>query len=201
MKTAWIFPGGAARSVYTAGAIYALGKIKVVPPDIIIAASGSAPTIVCYITGQYETIPKVWLESLSTKKFVNFFRLWKIVNIDYLIDVVIRKNNPLDIEKLQTSGIEVYFPLTSSATGEIVYFSNKTELDIWEVLKASVSGPIVSNLFSLKGTKVGSEYFCDSTSASRFELHVQKAINEGATNIVVFDNWHRDDNPTNYFFW
>ena len=72
MKTAWIFPGGSASAVYTAGALYALSKMDLPKPDMIIAASGSAPTSVCYVTGQPEIIPKVWLESLSTRKFVNF---------------------------------------------------------------------------------------------------------------------------------
>ena len=90
MKTAWIFPGDLARAVYTAGALYALSNMNIRKPDMIIAASGSAPTSICYITGQYNIITKVWLEYLSTKKFVNFLRFWKIVSADYLVDDVLK---------------------------------------------------------------------------------------------------------------
>ncbi len=189
MKTAWIFPGGSARAVYTAGALYALTKMKIKRPDMIIAASGSAPTSVCYITGQYEIITKVWLESLSTRKFVNFFRFWRVVSADYLIDDVLKRRNPLDMKKAVESDIVALFPLTDGLTGKIEYFSNKGKADLWEVMKASVSVPIWTNLFSVKGVP-----------ASRFQLHVTKAVQEGMERIIVFDNWHNADNPTTYFF-
>jgi len=200
MKTAWIFPGGSARAVYTAGAIYALSTMEISKPDIIIAASGSAPTSICFVTGQYKIIPAVWLESLSTKKFVNLFRFWKIVDVDYLIDDVVRRRNPLDMQKAAESRIIIYFPLTNSKTGEIKYFSNKTGVNLWEVIKASVSVPIFTNLFSVRGSKVNGQFFSDSSPASRFQLHVKKAVEEGAKRIIVFDNWHSNDNPTTYFF-
>lgn len=200
MKTAWIFPGGSARAVYTAGALYALSNMNIKKPDIIIAASGSAPTSICYITGQYDIITKVWLESLSTRKFVSFLRFWKIVNTDYLVDDVLKKRNPLDMEKVMDSDILAYFPLTNGRTGVIKYFSNKMKVDLWEVVKASVSIPILTNLFSIKGNPVNGKFFSDSSPASRFHLHVKKAVEEGMERIIVFDNWHPDDNPTNYFF-
>ena len=200
MKTAWIFPGGSARAVYTAGALYALSNMNIRKPDMIIAASGSAPTSICYITGQYEIIPKVWLESLSTRKFVNFLRFWKVVSADYLVDDVLKKENSLDMEKATNSNIIAYFPLTDSETGEIKYFSNKEKINLWEVVKASVSVPIFTNLFSVKGNLVNGRFFSDSSPASRFQLHVKKAIEEGMERIIVFDNWHTNDNPTTYFF-
>lgn len=200
MKTAWIFPGGSARVAYTAGALYALSKMNTKKPAMIIAASGSVPTSVYYITAQYEIIPTVWLGYLSTKKFVNFLRFWKVVNIDYLVDFVLKKKNPLNVEKIVGSEIITYFPLTDAITGKIEYFSNKTKMDLWEVIKASVSVPIWTNLFSVKGCAVGGRFFCDSSPAARFQLHVKRAIEEGIDRIIVFDNWHSDDNPTTYFF-
>lgn len=200
MKTAWIFPGGAARAVYTAGVIYALGQMKVKNPDIIIGCSGSAPTSICYVTGQYQTIPKVWLKYLSTKKFVNFWRFWKIVDVDYLIDFAIKKENPLEMEKVINSNIKIFFPLTDSKTGKIEYFSNKSGNDLWEIIKAAVSVPFCTNIFSLKGNTVNGKLFSDSPAATRFQIHVKKAIKEGAGKIIVFDNWHPEDNNTNYFW-
>lgn len=200
MKTAWIFPGGSARSVYTAGAIYALCKMNIPRPDMIIAASGSAPTILCYVTGQYEIIKRVWLESLSTRKFVNFLRFWKIVDIDYLIDIVLKKENPLDFKKMRESDIEIYFPLANSRTGKIEYVSSRTQEDMWEVLRATVSVPVLTNLFSFKGKFIEGKFLSDSVPTSRYQLHIQKAIEEGAERVIVFDNWHPRDTLSTYFF-
>jgi len=199
LKTAWIFAGGAARSVYTAGVLYALCEMDIPRPDIIIGCSGMAPTSICYVTGQKEIIKNVWCRSLSTTKFVSFWRLWKIVDINYLIDTVLKENNPLDMKKLKESPITVYWPVTNSETGEINYISNETGLDIWEVLRAAVSVPICTNLFSVMGNPVNGQYYSDSPPASRFQLHIKKAAEEGAERIIVFDSWHTDENPTGYF--
>ncbi len=200
MKTAWIFPGGAARGVYTAGVIYALCEMAIPKPDIIIAASASAPTILCYITGQYEIIPQVWLESLSTRKFVNFWRFWKVLNINYLIDYVLKKKHPLDMVKVANSDILIYFPLTDAQTGKIEYFSNKMSVDLWEIIRASISIPIVTNLFSVKGSQVNGKWFFDSAPAGHFQSHIGKAIQEGAEKIIVFNNWLAGDNPHPHIF-
>ena len=199
-KTAWIFPGGSARGVYTAGALYALCEMDIQKPDIIIGCSGSAPTCLCYVTGQKEILKKVWLESLSTKEFVNILRFWKVIDIDYLIDIVIRKNNTPDMEKVVKSPITIYFPLTNPMTGKLEYLSNKMGLDIWEIIKASVSVPIWTNLISVMGIQVNGQFYTDSSPGSRFQLHVKKAIEVGAERVVVFDNWHLDDNPTGFLF-
>lgn len=198
IKTAWIFPGGAARAVYTAGNFFALSELNI-KPDIIIACSGSAPTSICYLTDKPEIIKKVWLESLSTKRFVNFLRFWKIVNVDYLIDEAIRKNNPLDMERFSQSKVLTFFPLTNTESGELEYFSNRDNIDFWQVIKAAVSVPICTKL-SLKGSRVGEKFYSDSAGASRYELHVNKAVEEGANKIIVFDNWHTEDNSGKYFF-
>jgi predicted patatin/cPLA2 family phospholipase len=195
-KTAWIFGGGAARTVYVAGALYAICKMKVPKPDIIIACSGNAATSLCYVTGQQETIKNVWCKALSTKKFVNFLRFWKIVDIDYLIDTILKKNNPLDMEKIKNSTIEVYFPVTNSYNGKIEYFSNHMGIDIWEVLRAAKMSPIFTNLFSVKGNLVNGKYYSDSLVSSRYQFHVKKAIQEGAERIVVIDSHHKQDRFT-----
>lgn len=51
MKTAWIFPGGSARSVYTAGVFFAISKMRIEQPDMIIAASGNCPTSIGKMAG------------------------------------------------------------------------------------------------------------------------------------------------------
>ena len=200
MKTAWIFSGGSARAVYTAGSLYALCNIGIKKPDIIIAGSGSAGTSLCYVSGQTEIIKKVWCESLSTKKFLNFWRFWKILNVDYLVDIVLKKNNPLNIEKIIKSSILVYLPVTDSKTGKIDYLSNKMGLDIYEVLRAAVSVPIWTNMFSVMGNFINGKFYSDSPPAARYQLHVHKAIKEGAEKIIVFDSWHPDDNPTGLLY-
>lgn len=200
MKTAWIFPGGSARTVYTAGSLYALCEMPVQQPDIIIGGSGSAGTCMCYVSGQKEIIKEIWCKSLSTKKFLSFWRFWKILNVDYLVDTVLKKENPLNMEKITKSPILTFLVVTNSISGEIEYISNKDGVDMYEVMRAAVSVPIWTNLFSVMGTLIRSKFYSDSPPASRFQIHVKKAMYEGAERIVIFDNWHPDDNPTGFLY-
>jgi predicted patatin/cPLA2 family phospholipase len=200
MKTAWIFPGGSARAVYTAGSIYALCDLGISRPDIIIGGSGSTGNCLCYVANQKEIIKEVWCNRLSTYNFLSFWRFWKILNIDYLIDIVLKKDNPLNIKEIVNSSIIVYLPVTDSKTGEIEYISNKMDVDLYEVLRASISVPIWTNLFSVMGNFVNGKYYSDSPPSARFQLHIQKAIEEGAKRIIVFDSWHHDDNPTGFLY-
>lgn len=199
-KTAWIFSGGAARTVYVAGGLYALCKMNLPKPDIIIAGSGSAGTCLCYVTGQHEVIKKVWCEQLYTKKFVNFWRFWKIVDIDYLIDTILYKNNPLNVDKVKNSDIEIYFPATNSETGKMKYFHNHDVDDLAQVLKAVKSSPFFTNLFSVKGKKIGDKYYSDSIISSRYQFHVKRLLEEGVEKIIVLDSYHPGDKYNKYFF-
>lgn len=199
-KVAWILPGGAARTVYTAGVLFALGTKKFPRPDMIIACSGSAGTSLCYVAEQYDLIKNIWCNGLFTKKFINYWRFWKMIDIDYLIDTLMKKHNPIDMDKVKKSPIEVLIPLTNSQTGKITYYSSRDDVDLWEVIRAAKSVPFFTNLFSPKGNKVEGVYYSDSIATTRFSLHVEKAIREGATKIFIFDSWHEDDNPGGYFF-
>lgn len=200
MKTAWIFPGGSARAVYTAGVIYALSEMNLPKPDIIIGCSGSGPTSLCYLSSQREIIKNVWCESLSDGNFLSFKRFWRIMDINYLVDFLLKKKFTLNVKGIKDSTITAYMPITDSLTGEIKYFSNKMDIDILEVARASVSVPFWTNLFSTRGVSINGRYYSDCPPAARFQLHTKKAISEGATRVIVFDNWHGEDNPSGYFF-
>jgi predicted patatin/cPLA2 family phospholipase len=200
MKTAWIFPGGAARAVYTAGAVYALSESGFPKPEMIISCSGSIGTSMCYVAEQKEVIKNVWCKLLSSRKFLSFARFWRILDIDYLVDDCLKKENPLDMDKIRASSIDMLFPLTQARSGHIDYFSNRSGQDLYEIIRAGCQVPFWTNLFSLKGIMVGEQYYADSGPVGRYQVHVQKAIEAGAERVVVFDNWLLEDNSKPYLF-
>ncbi len=82
-KVAVIFSGGGTKSMYCIGAISELHK-KGIFPDIIIAGSGSVGIASYYVAGQLDSLNRICERHLSTSKFINIFRIWKVINIDYL---------------------------------------------------------------------------------------------------------------------
>jgi len=182
--TALVISGGGLGCSWSVGALLALvKKYNFTSPDILIAGSGSAGTGAYFVSGQYDSIENIWSNLLSTSKFVSLKRLRKVINIDYLIDEVFKKQDPLDTSRIYKSKIDFLIPLTDAHTGEVKYFSNRDRQDIFEILRASKAMPF----FYGKKIKIRDRYYIDSRFSTRIELHLQKAISMGAKNIIAIN--------------
>jgi len=183
--------------VYSAGAIISLAQIHgFTSPDIVIAGSGSAGTAAYYISGQYDGIKRIWTELLSTKNFISFLRASKMINIDYLIDIIFKRLEPLKIESVKESPVVFYIPTINIDTGKIEYFSNRDKYDLFEVMRAAKAMPIVYN----KHVSIGNNKYCDSPLSSLAYSHVSKARELGATDIIIIDTHGDNDHSTQKFF-
>jgi len=183
-KLAIIPSGGGMTCSYTAGVIYALTKkYKLTNPDLVITGSGSAGTLAYYTAKQYESIKNIWTNLLSTKKFVNPYRFWKIIDIDYLIDDVFQKQVPLDIKSIKESKIQFFVSTTDYNTGELQYFSNRENVDFFKLLKATKAMPLAYN----KPVYLNEKRYCDTSKSSSPYVHIQKALEEDATEILLID--------------
>ncbi|MBU2575921.1 patatin-like phospholipase family protein [Patescibacteria group bacterium] len=187
-KIAIVASGGGMSCSYSAGAINALANYcRFFDPDIVIGGSGSTGILTYYVSGQYWAITKIWGEYLSTKKFINKWRFWKLIDVDYLIDEIFGKHVRLNARAVMRSHIDLFIAATNYKTGELKYFSNKTmkdEEDIFDILRASKAMPIAFN----KKIKIHGEKFCDSYLSSYPNAHIQKAIELGANNIILIDS-------------
>jgi predicted patatin/cPLA2 family phospholipase len=184
-KTAIIMSGGGMTCSYGVGAILALiEEYNLTKPDIVIAGSGNAGTLAYYVAEQYGSIRNIWSNLLSTKKFINLLRIWNVIDIDYLIDEVFRKQDILDVKKIYDSKMIYLIPTTNIETGNVEYFSNKNNDDIFEALRATKAMPI---LFRHKVCINGGKY-CDSYASISVKRNALKAISLGATKIIIIDN-------------
>lgn len=183
-KIALVLSGGGMTCSYTAGFVGALAKEHgFVNPDILIAGSGSAGTASYYVAGQYDSVMNIWSQRLSTRRFIDLFRIKRILDIDYLVDVVFKKKEPLDIKKIHRSGIEFQVPALDVDSGNVKYFSNRNEVDWFEVLRATKAMPLLYN----KKVDIDGHEYCDSVITSEVGLNIIHSIALGATDIVVVE--------------
>ena len=201
MKTAWILPGGGSHSAYTAGALLAVHQLGLPDPNIAIASSGSSGTMAYYLAGQYSSIRRIWCNLLSTKKFGNPLRIWKLMDVNYLVDQVVKIQEPLNVEIIKKSHTIFLIPMTEDKSGEIKYFSINEGIDFFELLRASNSAPFFSGIFKKNKPINKNEVFFDSRISSRPEQNIKKAISLSADRIIVFDNYHPKSSWTNGLFW
>ncbi len=183
-KIAIVLSGGGTTCAYQVGVLEALTQYYKAKPDILVGSSGSAGTIVYYTAGQFETIKHIWLELLSTRAFVFFLRLSKIMDIDYLVDIVFKKEAPLDVARLRAATIQYFIAATRSDDGRVQWFTNGAEDNIFEILRASKAIPIAYN----KKVTINQVQYIDGYIGATFEGSIQKAESAGADIIIAINN-------------
>ncbi len=184
-KYAIVTEGGGMRCAYSAGVLYALLKnFPSFKPNILVGSSGSTGSLAYYVSKQSNEIRKIWTEEVSSNKFLNPLRLNMIMSIDYLIDVIFKIQEPLLIKHIMLSKQKLFISATNVKNGNPHYFSNND--DIYESLRASKAIPV---LYGKKVT-IGEIDYIDGNFSSPLSKNVQKAIKEGATDILII----RDEN-------
>lgn len=184
-KIAIVASEGGISCAYSVGAILALvEKFDLVNPYLVIGSSGSTGTFAYYVAGQYESIRNIWENLLPSKKFISHLRLNKIMDIDYLIDEIFKKQDTLNVENIKLSKIKFYISATNIETGNPEYFGNQKDVDIFEALRASSAAPIVYN----KSVNINGNKYIDGAIGAPLSVNIEKAKKEGAEIIIVIDN-------------
>jgi predicted patatin/cPLA2 family phospholipase len=183
VTTCIVAEGGGLRASYVVGVVKALiEKFHITSVDIAVATSGSAGTLAYYVARQFDSIINIWTNLLSTWKFLSFRNVLfgnPVLNIDYLIDVVFKQQDRLNVESLKCQPTELFIPVTNYRTGEAKYFSNYDDVDIFEVLRAAKAAEIS---YGRPVNIAGQEYVDGALSAP---IGITKAIDAGATDIIV----------------
>lgn len=187
-----ILTGGGMKATYSVGAVISLIEdFGIKNPQIILTGSASAGTASYYTSGQFDGIGKIWSELLSTKKLINPLRFWKILDIDYLIDFVFKKQCPLKEQKVYDSETKEIIFVTNSKTGKLKSFSNKDGENIFELMRATKAIPFVYG----KEIEIRKEKYIDTyISSLGINFKIQRAIQEGAKNILVLSHLNIDEN-------
>jgi len=182
-KTCIVAEGGGLRASYGVGVVKALiEEFHITSVDIAIATSGSAGTLAYYVAQQFDSIINIWTNLLSTWRFLSLRNILlgnPILNIDYLIDVVFKQQDRLNVEVLKSQPTELFIPVTNYRTGEERYFSNHDDVDFFEVLRATKAAEIS---YGRPVEIAGQEYVDGALSVP---IGITKAIDAGATDIIV----------------
>jgi predicted patatin/cPLA2 family phospholipase len=155
--------GGGMVTAYHAGVVRAISerfgfnRIK-----RVIASSGAATTYAYLVSGQTHLIEPIWFYLLQSGKFID---LWHhkmghgVMDIDFLVDNAIREQYPLDISSLRESPIMFDIGVTETNTGCSRFFPKNTQLDLYELLRASCAVPY----FYGRHVVLAGEQYCDGT--------------------------------------
>jgi predicted patatin/cPLA2 family phospholipase len=188
-KIVLVIYGGTMSSVRTGGALLALEEMGLRNSfDEVYTVSGGFPCASYFLSGQVNMVLAILYKHLSNSKFINFFRLWRIMNIDYAIDII-KSVRPLSVSNLFANPTKLYVGLFDPEIDHTEYLEihNFDELDYFELLKASVSVPYLCP----GEVRVRGKLYEDMPFKKYYHLHhVENALASGATDVLVIYNYH-----------
>jgi predicted patatin/cPLA2 family phospholipase len=192
-KFAIIIAGGGMRSSYSAGVISALAKeYGVTEPFLLICGSGSIGTGAYYVAKQYEAIKNIWTNYAVSKRLLNKRRFWKMMDIDYLVNDIFKKKEPLDEEAVYSSKTKYLMALLNKDTGDVAYLENKNDgVSFFKKMEAALEMPIAYKINP--GVKIGGTNYCDSIFSANSYVHLKKAVELGAEKILMIRNVNPDE--------
>lgn len=200
-----IASGGGTSCGFGAGSMIALSEYGITP-KVINGCSGNGANAVYFTGGHFKELKEVWTERVHEviKK-----GLFKKVDVNHLIDELLKKDYPFDKKKVYGSETLCLVPSTNKESGMVEYFSNKNKIyvpnfdsesnsleytckkgkiDLYEAMRATKSCAILSTRRLHPGVEVnGSKYF-DTLLSSSTKAHYKKVIDEGVDKIIIIDN-------------
>lgn len=164
------------RCAWSAGFLYGLHE-QGFQAEELIASSGNVANAAYFATNQVENMKRIWTKHLPGKRFISYSRLNKIIDIDYLVDDVLKQREPIRLDVLKQCKTKVIFPIRNVRTGQFKLFTNENVT--YDVLRAAKALPIVYG----KTVKIDSEYYSDHSITP---LELVKYADKKA-NLIVID--------------
>jgi len=183
-KTAIVISGGGMRCAYSAGSLVALYRhFGFTDPDFIIVGSGAVGSTFYFISKQPQYTEKIWTEALvDDDKFISFTRV-QIMDVDYLVDDILKRRFPLDSDTFSKSNIEFFVPIRNADTGKLQYVSRDGNLDPYEIMRAAKAMPLAYN----EKIRLKDSSYVDGYLGLNLNNLILKAIEEGAQSIIAID--------------
>ena len=181
--------GGGMTCAYSAGALEAILKHHgFATPKVLIGGCGGSGNCAYYAAGQSDVGRHIWTNLLTDGQMISW-RRWPVLDLDYLVNKVFRKQVPLNVGKIKTNKHTHFFiPASNTKTGCLRYFSNHDrDIDVFNVLIAAKTIPLVAGKFHC--VQDNCKYsFADGDLAGQLHHHTRLAEDYGCEKIIVIDN-------------
>jgi predicted patatin/cPLA2 family phospholipase len=140
-RPALVVQGGGLRGIYSLSALAVLERLGLRDAfSRVIGSSAGAINGAYFLAGQAEESLSIYTEDLSNRRFVNPWRLQKIVDVDYMIDVL-REKHHLDEAAMAGAPATLFTVLTDAKTAEPRVVSSREGYDVYETFRATAALP------------------------------------------------------------
>lgn len=189
VTSALVVQGGGMRGIYSAGAMQGLAEAGLSDAfDHVFGSSSGAINGAYLLAGQTDIVAAGYADHLNKRsRFIKYWRLGKIVDIDYLVDAILKNEAfPLEVKRVIESRTLLHTVLTDYETGEPAVITSKDVQRrdesgrlFYEVLRGTSALPVLYN----RPVEVGGRRYMDGGIVDAIPL--LRAIEAGCTDILV----------------
>jgi predicted patatin/cPLA2 family phospholipase len=165
VKAALFAQGGGMRAVYSLAVLARLEELGLTDRfDVVEGASAGAINGAYFVAGQAAAAVGLYASMARAKEFIRYARVHRILDVDFLIDTVLKREYPLHVDRYWNSAIEMRTIVTNAATAEEFIVTNRSrDIDVYELFRATAAIPV---LYHKKIVVAGTEYIDGGVSRS-----------------------------------
>lgn len=179
-RPALIVQGGGMRAIYSMAALAVLEDLGLRNAfSMVLGSSAGVLNSAYFLAGQARKSVSIYTDGLSNRAFISPWRPWKVIDVDRMVDVTLRRHHPIDEQALMTAA-PLYAVLAEAETGAAEIVCQRDHgFDIYEVFRATVAIPLLYN----RKVALGERRYVDGGLADLLPLTIARGL--GATEVVV----------------
>ena len=179
IRVGLVIQGGGMRGSYSAGACAYLASTK--HADSISYAIGTSAGGInaTYFAARHTSFYEAYTEFLSNNRFITVKDKKPYMDLDYLVDIILKKAVKLDMRKLRASATKVEISVTNIFTQEVEYRDPCKEKDVYELFRATSAMPI----FYGKSVLLDDTPYIDG--GVKDSVPISRASSKNCTHIIV----------------
>ena len=179
-RPALIVQGGGMRAVYSMAALAVLEDHGLRDAfSMVLGSSAGVLNSAYFLAGQARESVSIYTEGLSNRRFIAPWRPWKVIDVDRMVDVTLKRHHPIDKDALAAAA-PLHAILADAETGEPeVVCHPDCGFDIYEIFRATVAIPLLYN----RKVALGERRYVDGGIADLLPLSIARGL--GATEAVL----------------
>lgn len=185
-KITLILFGGIMAGIRGAGAVVALQEMGLQDAfDEIYSVSAGFANASYFLSGQTKLGTSIYYDDLCGNKFIDFRKPWKVVNIDYAVDVMCNKKI-LNVGRIMANPTKLHVKLLDAKTKEVTYkeVHDVPIVQYMEMMKAAIAIPYLYP----HSVQVGLGRYNDSDLHPHVGQFINFAMNSETTDALIIYN-------------
>jgi predicted patatin/cPLA2 family phospholipase len=181
LKSAVVLQGGAMRGVISAGAMIPMEALGFTEGfDAVYGSSAGAINGAYFLANQAAFGASIYYRDVANRRFINFLRPRKVLDMDFVFDDVVGGACRVDLERIRRNPTPLLTVVTEVRSGAAsVVSSHDPSIDVLAALKASSAVPV---LYDRPVTLDGHRYVDGSLLEP---VPIEPALRDGCTDILV----------------